>query len=98
MEAVIVEYFFSPILDWGNVSNCHLEEIDILLICSGTNLKWKGPNVTIRKLNFFVQYETCRPTCLERVSSSCFFKERDVFVINFRKKFSVYEFVIKVYN
>ena len=34
--------FPSPVLDWCNKSNCYHKEINVLLIYSTPNLKWKG--------------------------------------------------------
>ena len=33
-----MQHLVSPILDWGNESNCNPKEIDISLILSGTKL------------------------------------------------------------
>ena len=38
----------------GSVSNCHLKETDVSLICSGAYLEWKGPDVTETKINCLV--------------------------------------------
>ena len=57
----------------------------------------KGAKCYHKKIEFFFQYENCRATGLSRVSNGCPFRERGVSVLNFKKKFSIYEFV-KVYN
>ena len=48
------QHFFIQFEIDGSLSNCHPKEIDDSFISSRANLKWKGPNVTKRKINCLV--------------------------------------------
>ena len=45
-----IGHFFIQFWVEGSLSNCHPNEIDVSLVCSGGNLKWKRSNVTKRKI------------------------------------------------
>ena len=49
-----IEYFFIQFGIEGSESNCRHKVIDVFSIGSADNLKWKGPNVTKRKINCLV--------------------------------------------
>ena len=54
LKSMLICHIFSPLLDWWYKSNCPHKEMNIGMIYSTPNLKWKG-SVTIRKLVFYVQ-------------------------------------------